>query len=273
MKSAISIWSFPGGTPLKQAMDKAKKFGLDGIELALNEEGEMSLKSDPSDVKALLDHARSIGLGITSLATGLGWKYPPVTRDANIAAKGRQIVETGLKFAQILQVDCILSVPCTVSENLPYDEAYTRGVEVYRDLGKVAEKYGVTIGVEIVWNKFLYSPLEFARFIDDVNHPLVQAYFDVGNVLVFGFPDQWIRILGKRIAKVHVKDFRRSIGNITGFTTLLDGDVDYAAVMKALKEIGYDDYLIAEVGPINPAAPDFLVEKTARALELILAMA
>jgi hexulose-6-phosphate isomerase len=271
MKKAISIWAFPGGTTIEQAMQKAKRFGFDGIELSLNEEGELGLDRQPSQVKQVLDMSKRIGIEITSLASGLGWKYPAVTKDAAASRKGQEVIKKGLEFGQILGVDCFLSVPCTVTDSLAYDEAYEIGVKVYRDLGRAAEQWGVTIGVENVWNKFLLSPLEFARFIDEIGHPMVQAYFDVGNVLQFAYPEQWIRILGKRIKKVHVKDFRTSIGNITGFTTLLNGDVNFPAVMKALREVGYDGHIIAEVGPINRACPDYLLEETSRAFDLIFA--
>ena len=131
----------------------------------------------------------------------------------------------------------------------------------------MAQEYSVAIGVENVWNKFLLSPLEAARFIDDIGHPWVQFFFDVGNVLTFGYPEQWIRILGKRIRKVHIKDFQ------TGphvFTTLLNGDVNYPAVTAALREVGYDGYLIAEVGPTNRGFPTYLIEETSRAMDKIL---
>jgi hexulose-6-phosphate isomerase len=272
MKKAISIWCFPGGTSLEQAMRQARDAGFQGIELALNEEGDLALGWQPSQVKEVLALSKKIGIEISSLASGLGWKYPAVSKDAATSRKGQEVIKKGLEFGQLLGIDCFLSVPCTVGDSLSYDEAYEMGVKVYRELGRAAEQFGVTIGVENVWNKFLLSPLEFARFVDDVGHPLVQAYFDVGNVLVFGYPEQWIRILGKRIKKVHVKDFRRSVGNITGFTTLLNGDVNYPAVMKALREIGYDDHVIAEVGPANPACPGFLIEETARAFDVIFSM-
>jgi hexulose-6-phosphate isomerase len=272
MKKAISIWAFPNGTEIRQAMSLAKQTGFDGIEVALNEKGEMALDWQPSQVKELKAYAGSAGIGISSLAIGLGWKYPVVTRDESMAARAKDVVKKGLQFASALEVDAVLTVPCTVSDDLPYDEAYARGVEVYKELGKTAEANGVCVCVENVWNKFLLSPLEFARFLDDIGHKFVGAYFDVGNVLVFGYPQQWIRLLGKRIKKVHVKDFKTSIGNIQGFTTLLNGDVNYPAVMQALRDVGYDDYLVAEVGPSNPACPQYLLEQTAAALDYILGM-
>jgi L-ribulose-5-phosphate 3-epimerase len=267
MKKSISIWCFPGGTSLKDAMKQAKDAGFDGIELALNEQGEMALDWDPFKVTDIKLYADSIGLEISSFASGLGWRYPLITRDEAMAKKANDIMQTCLRFAGILEVDCVLSVPGTVNPEMPYDEAYERGITAYKGLSKMAEEYGVIIGVENVWNKFLLSPLEAARFIDEIGHPYVQFFFDAGNVLLFGYPEQWIRILGKRIRKVHIKDFQTGPGV---FTTLLNGDVNYPAVTAALKEVGYDGYLVAEVGPINKGFPTYLIEETSRAMDKIV---
>ena len=272
MKKGVSIWCFPTDLPLKQAIKQAKDAGFEGIELALNEQGEMAVSWKPSQVQDILSYAQEIGLEIAGFALGLGWKYPLVTRDAALAKKAKELHEQSLRFASLLKADVVLSVPGTVNPDMPYDEAYERGVAAYRECAAMAESCGVKIGVENVWNKFLLSPLEFARFIDDIGHPYVQAYFDAGNVLLFGYPDQWIRILGRRICKVHIKDFQRGptfVGPIS-FTTLLNGDVDYPAVTAALAAVGYDGYLIAEVGPISPAFPTYLIEETSRAMDRIL---
>ena len=267
MKKAISIWCFPGDMPVREAMKQAKAAGFDGIELALNEEGEPGLDRQPSQIKDIKAAADSIGIEISSFATGLGWKHPLLTRDQAMYQKAKAIHETQVRFAAILGTDCVLSVPGTVNPDMPYAEAYERGVAAYRECAKAAEECGVTIGIENVWNKFLVSPLEAARFIDDIGNPWVQFFFDAGNVLLFGYPEHWIPILGKRIRKVHIKDFNTAR---FVFTTLLNGDVNYPAVTAALKAVGYDDYLIAEVGPISPAFPRYLVEETSRAMDQIL---
>ena len=271
MKKSISIWCFRG-TSLKESIKLAQDEGFDGIELAINEQGEMSLDWSPFQVKEIYSYASDLGIAVSSFAVGLGWKYPPVSRDAAVAEKAKEIVHRALRFASILEADCVLTVPAVVGDQMSYDEAYQRGIAVYRDYGKMAEEYGVTVGVENVWNKFLLSPLEFARFIDEVGHPRVQVFFDVGNVLQFALPEQWIRILGARIKKVHVKDFKTSVGNIQGFTTLLNGDVNWPAVMAAFREVGYDDYLVAEVGAPSLGAPNWVIGETSQAMSVILGM-
>ncbi|RPJ45010.1 MAG: sugar phosphate isomerase/epimerase, partial [Chloroflexi bacterium] len=124
---------------------------------------------------------------------------------------------------------------------------------------------GVTICIENVWNKFLLSPLEMKGFIDSFGSPCVGSYFDVGNVLLTGYPDQWIRILGPRIRRVHIKDFKKSVGTAAGFCDLLEGDVDFDAVKKALSGIQYSGYVTAEIIPYVPGGP----QKTARAMKKI----
>ena len=110
-----------------------------------------------------------------------------------------------------------------------------------------AEQFKVSIGLENVWNKFLLSPLEMKKLIDDIDSPYIGSYFDVGNVLINGYPEQWINILGKRIKKVHIKDYKLGTVPHEGFVGLLEGDVDFPRVLNALHNVGYDDYLIAEV--------------------------
>jgi hexulose-6-phosphate isomerase len=128
----------------------------------------------------------------------------------------------------------------------------------------------VIIGIENVWNKFLLSPLEFRDFIDSFNSKYVGSYFDVGNVMLTGYPEDWIRILGNRIKAVHVKDFKRTIGNANGFVGLLEGDVNWKRVVLALREINYDDYMVAEIIPPHFQFPKFTLKSTSLALDYIL---
>jgi hexulose-6-phosphate isomerase len=138
--------------------------------------------------------------------------------------------------------------PFVSAPPVPYDAAWDRALETVSAAAAHAKACGVRIGVENVWNSFLLSPLEMRTFLDAIGDPFVGAYLDVGNVIQFGFPEHWVRILGSRILKSHVKDFRRSVGTLSGFVDLLSGDVDFPEVMKAFGEVGYDDYIIAEVG-------------------------
>lgn len=277
MKKSISQWSFPGDWELKRCMKSAKDAGFQAIELAVAEEGEITPESKRGDIERLKTQANDIGINISSLATGLFWKYSLTSSNPDTAEKAQEILIKMLDIASWLGTDAILVVIGTVGadfipgcEIVPYNESYERSMKLLKKLSGEAEKRKVTICVENVWNKFLLSPLEMKAFIDDIGSPYVQSYFDVGNVLLTGYPEHWIRILGKRIKRVHFKDFRKSVGNINGFVDLLEGDVNWKEVMKAFKEIGYDGYATAEMMPPYPHAPEALIRNTSLAMDYIL---
>ena len=275
MKKGINMWSFPGGMTIEACMRLAKKAGFDGFEPAFNENGPISMESGDAELREYKAMAEDIGIELSSLASGLYWSYPLSSNDPAIRAKSADIVKRQLKAASALGVDCILVVPGAVGADfipglvpVPYDVAYDRALEGLRELAPYAEDVGVTIGVENVWNKFLLSPLEMRNFIDAVGSPRVQAYFDIGNVILTGYPEHWISILGERIARCHCKDFRRSVGTIFGFVDLLAGDVDYPAVMDALRKVGYDGYITAEMGAYQHYS-DQIVYNTSAAMDRI----
>lgn len=270
MKFGINQWCFPAGTELEQIFAQAGEAGFDGVELNLLPEGEkgLTMASDDQEVRKIADLARRYGMPIPSIATGLHWNFPLTSPDPEVRATGRRVVEKMLHVAALVGADTVLVVPGLVTGETSYDQAFALAREALRGLAPVAEKHQVHIGVENVWNKFLPSPLEFAGFVDAIGSPCVGAYFDVGNVLAFGFPEQWIRILGKRIRKVHVKDFRPEIGNIRGFTSLLNGEVNWPQVAVALAEIGYADFVTAELAPYR-FYPEQLIPDTAAHLRRI----
>ena len=273
MIKSISFWSFPADMTVEQRMRTAKDLGYQAIELTLEAEGEICPTSSPDDIKRIKDLANSIGIQTPTFATGLGWAHPAVGACDACGAKGLEMVSKELEFAEILGASTVLVVPCTVTPEFPYDLAYERTVKVFSGpIADEAAQRGVNIGLEYVWNKFLLSPLEFRSIIDEINKPYVGAYFDVGNVLIAGFPEQWIKILGQRIKAVHFKDFKCDIGTINGFIDLLEGDVAWDSVMAALKEIGYDGAVTAEMMPPYKHFPLRLIEATSRSMDAILSL-
>ncbi len=283
MKKGISIWSFPGDMEISDCIKMAKDAGFDGIELALNERGKMSLESEDQEVKGYLDVAKEDGINITSLVTGLYWSYSLTSDSEQIREKAKAIVKKQIDMAEILGVDTILVVPGAVgvdfipdAEVIPYDIAYERALEGIKELSPYAEAKGIVIGIENVWNKFLLSPLEMKSFIDSTGSDNVGAYLDVGNVVAFGYPEHWVKILGKRIKKVHFKDYRRDVGSVAGFVDILSGDVNYPAVVEELEKVGYEDYVIAEMVPPAPFYThysDQIVYNTSNAMDRILGKA
>lgn len=280
MKKSISIWSFPADMPIKDCIKLAKQADFEGIELALNECGPMSLESNADEITSYRNLAAKEGIEISSLATGLYWSYSLTSGISEIRQKAMAIVKKQLDVADLLGVDSILVVPGAVGvdfipgcEIVDYDVAYDRAFDAMKELAGYAEQKKVNIALENVWNKFLLSPLEMRNFIDSVNSDFVGAYLDVGNVIYTGYPEQWVKILGKRIKKVHFKDYRREVGSVAGFVDLLAGDVNYPAVVEELKKVGYDSFVTAEMIPPVPfykLYPEQLIYNTSNSMNRIL---
>jgi hexulose-6-phosphate isomerase len=269
MKRGINRWCFPADWPVRRCLEVAAAAGFDGVEFNLAEEGELTLQTAVQAWRDLAAQAHSLGLALPSISTALHWKYPLTANEEATRARGQEVVRGMVEAAAAVGADTVLVVPGLVTADVDYQTAYGRAQEALASLASLAGDHGVVIGVENVWNKFLLSPLEFSRFLDEIGSPWVRAYFDVGNVLVSGYPEQWIRILGRRIAKIHVKDFSTPVGNITGFVPLLAGDVPWPAVVAALRAVGYDGWLTAELAPYRHA-PEQLIHETAAALKIIV---
>lgn len=277
MKKGINIWSFREGTTIADSIRLAKKAGFDGIELSLNETGELSLASSDPEVRRIREMLAEAELEIAGLATGLYWSYPMTSGNEATRAKAIDVCKKQLELAAALGVDTILVIPGAVgvdfipgSETVDYEYAYDRALEAIGKLVPHAESAGVSIGIENVWNKFLLSPLELRTFIDAHGSNYVGSYFDVGNALQNGYPEHWIRILGSRIKKVHFKDYRRAAGGLHGFVDLLAGDVNYPAVMAALEAVGYNNYVTAEMIPTYTHHSEQIIFNSSLAMDAIL---
>ena len=233
----------------------AKRCGFEGIEAS-------SVIEDLAAAKELGALARQAGVPFHSVVYGSG-PAPLSDPGPDVTEKGVASMEIALRSARALGADVVLLVPARVTETVSYGQAYERSQKNIRKLLPLAQELQVTIAVENVWNKFLLSPLEFARYVDELDHPRLRAYFDIGNVILFGFSQDWIRTLGKRIVRIHLKDFKRQ-----GYqwTNLLDGDVNWPQVRKALAEIGYSSYMTTELSGGNEA---YLTDLAARIDKII----
>lgn len=276
MKKGISIWSFKE-TDLKKCFELAKDAGFDGVEVALDETGLVSLEATKEDIMSVKEMASSVGIELYSVACGLYWDYNYTSNNPEYRKKAKEITKKQLQIASWLGCDTILVVPGAVDvafnpdyDVTDYDIAYDRCLEALKELAPYAEELKVSIAIENVWNKFLLSPLEMRDIIDKVNSDYVGSYFDVGNSLYCGYPQQWIKILGKRIKKVHLKDYRKNVGSLDGFVDILAGDVDYIAVKKTLDDIGYIDWVTAEMIPPYNQYPETIIYNTSNAMDKIL---
>lgn len=271
MLKSVNQWCFPPGTPLNELFEVSRKAGLDAVELNVYPPGSVGLtmETTPREADEIAKLAEANGIRLRSISTGLMGKTPLSSPDPSVREQGRAVVVKQLELAERVGADTVLVVPGRVDAATSYDDCYDRSRSELEKLVPEAEKRGVKIAVENVWNKFLLSPLEMRRYVDDFNSPYVGVYFDVGNILLYGFPQHWIRILGKRILKVHVKDFKTSVGNGGGFVPLLAGDVNWPEVVAALKEVGYNDTLTAEIG-IYGTIPHQAIYDTSNQLEAII---
>jgi hexulose-6-phosphate isomerase len=229
------------------------------------EEVECATAADEKEAAEIKTAAESAGLRIHSVMNQAHWKFPLSSSDPQIVAESLKGMETSLRNARFWGADTVLLVPAVVNPQTSYKDAYERSQQNIRKLLPLAQELKVIIGIENVWNKFLLSPLEFAAYVDGFQSPWVRAYFDVGNILLYGYPQDWIRILGKRIVKLHLKDFSFR-KNVAAFGALREGDLDWKAVYQALADIGYSGTATCELSSGDEA---YLREVSAR-VDLIL---
>jgi L-ribulose-5-phosphate 3-epimerase len=219
----------------------ARDAGFDAIEMQT-----IAREDEAAEVR---EAATRTGLRIHSVMNADHWRFPLSSGDRDVVNRSVAGMETSLRNAARWGADTVLLVPAVVDAATSYKDAWTRSQQVIRErLLPLARELKVIVAVEEVWNKFLLSPLEFARYVDELDSPWLKAYFDVGNVVFYGYPQDWIRALGNRIAKVHLKDFRldRPNGRFA-WTNLGDGDIDWRDVRRAFDEVGYRGFFTTEV--------------------------
>ncbi len=209
---------------------------------------EVSSAMNQQEILAARD---ATGLQIPSVVIATHWSHPLTSPNPTMRETGLEGLKQGLRDAKAYGASSVLLVPGIVNKDISYPDAYTRSIAEIKKAVPLAESLGVAIAIENVWNKFLLSPLEARDYVDSFKSPAVKWHFDVGNVIDSGWPDQWVRTLGVRIVKIHVKEYSRKLrdekGPYAGFRTeLFTGDSDWPAVMTALDSVGYSGWLISE---------------------------
>ena len=248
--------------PVSESLAYAKATGYESLELCVRDSGSLKPDTDDATLREMVKEAERLGMGIPSLVPGMcsGFASP----DPTVRANALEGLSKSVHIASVLGADTILCHPGPLTPQVRYDVMYANVQEAMRKIAPEAKKAKVSVGVENVWNKFLLSPLEAKRFVEEVDSDYIGVYFDVGNFVPWAFPEQWIEILGSAVKKVHFKDFRRKGHE---FVPLLEGDVDWPAVMKALRSVGYDSDVIQEV-----AGDEAGMKATAEAMRKIVAM-
>jgi L-ribulose-5-phosphate 3-epimerase len=240
LKKGIMWGSIGIGQTIMEKFQAVKNAGFDGVEV-----------NSHLDRNEVLKARDATGLAIPSVCDAMHWKLALSDPDPAIREQGVDALKLSLEDAAAYGADTVLLVPGRVNDIVSYDDCWNRTVAELKKVIPVAINLKVKIALENVWNNFLISPMEAASFVDQFKTPYVGFYFDIGNVLVYGWPEQWIKILGRRIAKVHIKEFSRKIadkqGKGAGFgVKLQEGDVNWSAVMNALDSIGYSGWTTIE---------------------------
>ncbi len=227
---------------------------------------EMQTITKDDEAAEIKEAAKKTGLRIHSVMNMDHWRLPISSSDPEVVSGSVKGMETSLRNAALWGADAVLLVPAVVDGKTSYKDAWTRSQRVIRErLLPMARDLKVIIAVEEVWNKFLLSPIEFAKYVDEFDSPWVKAYFDVGNVVFYGFPQDWIRTLGSRIVKVHLKDFKldRENGQFT-WPNIGEGDIDWPEVRRAFADIKYNGYMTTELSRGNGDPAAYLKDVSAR---------
>jgi len=240
-KKALLITMLPKELPYRDRFRMALDAGFAGV--------EMQTMADAAEAEAIREASASTGLRIHSVMNSDHWKFPLSSADPAVVGKSVAGMETSFRNAKLWGADTVLLVPAVVDPQTSYRDAWTRSQTVIRErLLPMARDLKVIVAVEEVWNKFLLSPLEFARYVDELDSPWLKAYFDVGNIVFYGYPQDWIRTLGRRIVKIHLKDFSLDRpGGRFAWKNVGEGDIDWVEVRRALAEIHYAGYVTTEI--------------------------
>lgn len=243
LRKAVKFGMVGGDASMTDKFKMLKDVGFEGL--------DMDRPANHDDVKKAQDES---GLIVHGVVDYKHWGKPLSDPDPSVRAEGLEGLKTAIRDCKAYGGTTVLLVPAVVNKQVSYAEAYQRSQEEIRKALPLAGDLGIKILFENVWNNFLLSPLETAKYIDEFESPLVGSYFDVGNVIRYGWPEHWIHTLGKRIGKLDIKEYSRKIANEQGVgkgfsAEIGDGEdgCDWPAVMTALKSIGFSGWATAEV--------------------------
>lgn len=257
VKKAVLLSMLPKTMTYRDRFQLARDVGFAGIECPTT-----PAQNEADEIKKA---AEATGLRIHSVMNQAHWTYPLSSGDPAVVRESVKGLEQSLKNAHFWGAETVLLVPAVVNPQTTYKDAWVRSQKQIRDIIPMARDLKVVIAVEEVWNKFLLSPLEFAQYVDEFSSPWVRAYFDVGNVVISGYPQDWIRTLGKRIVKLHIKDFKFE-KRVAQFVPLREGEIVWPEVYAALADIGYAGFATVEL----PAGDEAYLREVSRRFDLVL---
>lgn len=236
IRKGILLGMLPRSLSIRQRFELARECGFESM--------ECGTVDNPSEAEEIRKASEETRFPVHSVMNRDHWQYPLSSAKPDVVERSVKGMLTSLDNAKLWGAETVLLVPAVVNAETGYRQAWDRSVAEIRKLIPEAAKRKVIIAVENVWNKFLTSPIEFASYVDQFKSPWVRAYFDVGNVALYGFSQDWIRTLGARIVKVHLKDFsfrrdQQLKKNVADWPNLLDGDLNWKEIHAALREVGY----------------------------------
>ncbi len=241
IRKAVLLSMLPKELAFRERFQLARDVGFEGIEIGT--------VSDTKEADEIKDASAKTGLLVHSVMNAEHWRSPLSSADPEVVAKSVAGMETSLRNAKLWGAGVVLLVPAVVNPQTGYQDAWTRSQKVIRErILPLATELQVIVGIEEVWNKFLLSPLELNKYVDEFQTPWVRAYVDVGNMVFYGYPQDWIRTVGKRTVRVHLKDFQldRPNGKFA-WKNLGEGDIDWPEVRQALADIGYESWATVEI--------------------------
>ena len=244
LEKSLLFGMIGGGGTLLEKLKRARAAGFSGVELDSPAQG--------FTVDEALAALAESGMRVADVVDSVHWSKPLSSPDASVRDAGRAALEGALRDARRYGTDSVLLVPAIVNAEVSYAEAWERSTAEITKVLPLAAELKVHVAIENVWNNFLLSPLEAARYVDQFASPWVGWHFDVGNVVLYGWPEQWLRTLGKRVKRLHVKEYSRKqldeLGRWKGFDVELgEGDCRWPEVLRALADIGYAGWASAEV--------------------------
>lgn len=255
LKKGVLITMLPKQMSYVDRFKLAVDCGFEGI--------EAQTVTDPKEAEAIKEASLATKVPIHSVMNMDHWKYPLSDPNPEVVQKSMAGMETSLQNAKLWGADTVLLVPAVVTGQTTIPVAWQRSQAQIKKLIPRAKELGVKIGIEEVWNKFLLTPYDHAKYVDELKSPWVNAYFDVGNIVMYGYPQEWIRVLGKRIGKIHLKDFKSENRQ---FVDLREGSIDWPEVRRAIGETGFQGYLTVELRGGDEA----YLKEVSRRVDLIL---
>ncbi|MCS7237148.1 MAG: sugar phosphate isomerase/epimerase [Thermoguttaceae bacterium] len=282
MKKSINLWAlpYPAKMSLRQCFELCKNAGFEAVEVNYALDGDLTPETSDSQVAAIGEMARNIGLEISGVCSFLFWPYSLTHEDPARRKRGLELALDMIRVARLLGTPNLLVIAGSTyvpwikdDPPVPHDVCEKRAKEAIKKLLPAAEKAGVYLNVENIFvNGFLHSPQEMVAFVDSFGSPFVKVHFDTGNIAQWHFAEHWIPILGKRIQNVHLKEYSKRTNefNLNAFRPLLDGTTNWPAVLDALEAVGYRGYLTFEYFNPYPYWPEALVYHTSDALDRML---